>query len=93
MVVHDEGGPVGAPTSTEQNILIGPTLVTQSISVQGVAAGARFQLLHMGGGMVLDQLLDTGVNQIDVTGLADGTYQVVVTTGVERASKKIVVVR
>lgn len=42
MVVHDEGGPVGAPTSTEQKILIGPTLVTQSISVQGVAAGARF---------------------------------------------------
>ena len=43
--------------------------------------------------MVLDQQLDTGVNHIDVTGLIEGTYQVVVTSGVERASKKIVVVR
>ena len=93
MVVHDEGSPVGAPTSTEQKILIGPTLATQTISVQGVAAGARFQLLHMGGGMVWDQQLDAGVNHIDVTGLAEGTYQVMVTSDTERASKRIVVVR
>lgn len=93
MVVHDEGGPVGVPIPEKPEVVIGPTLASDNITVQGAAAGALLQLFYTGGGLVWEQRLDAGVNRIDVSRLAEGTYQVVVTSGPERTAKKIVVVR
>ncbi|MNU28494.1 hypothetical protein D3C71_169320 [compost metagenome] len=75
---------IGAPCNSSQDVSIYPNPVTDKLHISNLHKGAIIKIFGITGQLILQQKAAGGNELLDLSSLASGTYQVIVTDGAEQ---------